>query len=171
MDNGSDGAMMPHNEIASLSENQSVAIDIMLISEVAAVVGLEPKTIRFYERAKLLSPRRHGRIRIYRRNDVDNLLGIKKLRQYGVAISKIRTILQDEGNLSLATLSSEPMQNILQLHLEDMRKKHIFFLEQMEDLKSRLQQKHAATTSAEQSLDAPALQMHNEGDNLLEREI
>jgi DNA-binding transcriptional MerR regulator len=141
------GASTTHSEA-----NQSMPIDIMLIGEVAAHVGLEPKTIRFYERAKLLFPRKHGRIRIYRQYDVDNLLGIKKLRQYGIPIAKIRSILKNEGSLSLAIISSEPMQQTLQLHLEEMRKKHIQFLEQMEDLRDRLRQTCASVTEMEPAI-------------------
>jgi DNA-binding transcriptional MerR regulator len=135
-----DGTTKSYKDTSEFSANQSLPSDIMLIGEVAVHVGLEPKTIRFYERAKLLFPRKHGRIRIYRQNDVDNLFGIKKLRQYGIPIAKIRSILKDEGSLSLATISSEPMQQTLQQHLEEMRKKHIQFLEQMEDLRGRLRQ-------------------------------
>jgi DNA-binding transcriptional MerR regulator len=143
--------------------SQSLPSDIMLIGEVAIHVGLEPKTIRFYERVKLLFPRKHGRIRIYRQNDVDNLFGIKKLRQYGISIAKIRSILNEEGSLSLATISSEPMQQILQLHLEEMRKKHIQFLEQMDDLKSRLRQTYVPDseieTTAQQKLNCDPSQL------------
>ena len=115
--------------------------DVMLISEVAAEVGLEPKTIRFYERAKLVSPKKHGRIRIFRSQDVARLLGIKKLRQYGVALAAIRSIIQAEGDLTLDTVNSPAVQKLLTDQLVEMNRKHQFMQEQIADLENRLESK------------------------------
>ena len=112
--------------------------DIMLISEVAAEVGLEPKTIRFYERAKLVNPKRHGRFRIFRSKDLARLQGIKKLRQYGLPLSTMRSILKTEGDLTLETVNSPNIQALLTHHLEEMKRKHEFFQEQIADLRTRL---------------------------------
>jgi len=35
----------------------------LFIGELAKLTGTDPKTIRFYERAELISPPRHGRFR------------------------------------------------------------------------------------------------------------
>jgi DNA-binding transcriptional MerR regulator len=79
-------------------ETREVPSDgIFLISELAAAVGLEAKTIRYYESEGLLVPAKHGRFKFYQQKDVDHLLVIKKLRQYGFSIEKLRTILALEG--------------------------------------------------------------------------
>ena len=124
--------------IGPLTEPSPRVDDIMLISEVAAAVGLEPKTIRFYERAKLVTPRRHGRFRIFRSSDLARLQGIKKLRQYGLPLSTIRLILKTEGDLTLETVNSPNVQVLLAGHLEEMNRKHEFFGEQIADLTTRL---------------------------------
>jgi DNA-binding transcriptional MerR regulator len=112
--------------------------DVMLISEVAIEVGLEPKTIRFYERARLVEPRKHGRIRIFRGKDVARLHGIKKLRQYGISLSTMRSILAREGDLTLETVNSPEVQKLLALHLVEMNRQSEFIQEQIADLKTRL---------------------------------
>ena len=113
--------------------------DVMLISEVAVEVGLEPKTIRFYERARLIEPKKHGRIRIFRSRDVARLHGIKKLRQYGISLSTMRSIIAREGDLTLATVNSPEVQKLLVLHLVEMNRQSEFIQEQIADLKTRLE--------------------------------
>lgn len=125
------------------------ADDVMLISEVAAQVGLEPKTIRFYERAKLVNPKKHGRIRIFRGKDLARLLGIKKLRQYGVPLSAMRLILRTEGDLTLETVNSPNVQVLLRHHLEEMNRKQEFIQEQIADLKTRLNYASTANVMAD----------------------
>jgi DNA-binding transcriptional MerR regulator len=70
---------------------------IFLIGELADAVGLEPKTIRYYETEGLLAPTKHGRFKFYRQQDADHLVVIKKLRRYGFSIEKLRDMLALEG--------------------------------------------------------------------------
>jgi DNA-binding transcriptional MerR regulator len=72
---------------------------VYLISELSAEVGLEPKTIRFYEREGLVLPTRHGRFKFYSACDVNHLKVIKVLRSYGFPLEKIRALQQLEGTL------------------------------------------------------------------------
>jgi DNA-binding transcriptional MerR regulator len=82
----------------AVADTQELPSDgVFLISELAAAVGLEPKTIRYYESEGLLVPTRHGRFKFYQQKDVDQLHVIKKLRQYGFSIEKLRSILALEG--------------------------------------------------------------------------
>ena len=119
-------------------ELEASANDVMLISEVAAEVGLEPKTIRFYERAKLINPKKHGRIRIFRSKDLARLLVIKKLRQYGLPLASIRSIIRTEGDLTLEIVNSPNVQELLGHHLVEMNRRQEFIQEQIVDLKTRL---------------------------------
>ncbi len=59
----------------------------LFIGELAKLTGTDPKTIRFYERAELISPPRHGRLRTYLASDVRRLKNILTLRRLGVPIA------------------------------------------------------------------------------------
>ena len=65
----------------------------LFIGELAKLTGTDPKTIRFYERAELISPPRHGRFRTYLASDVRRLKNVLTLRRLGVPIAQIRDIL------------------------------------------------------------------------------
>ncbi|MBL8790416.1 MAG: MerR family transcriptional regulator [Rhizobiales bacterium] len=66
-----------------------------LIGQVAEHTGLEPKTVRYYERAGLLKPKRIGRLRIYAMDDVERLKVIKLLRQFDLPIRTIKSFIQE----------------------------------------------------------------------------
>jgi DNA-binding transcriptional MerR regulator len=137
------GAMVLHEHFLTDVTQQKIEAsaendDVMLISEVAAAVGLEPKTIRFYERARLVEPKKHGRIRIFRGKDLARLIGIKKLRQYGISLSTMRSILASEGDLTLASVHSPEVQKLLMRHLVEMNRQSEFIQVQIADLKARL---------------------------------
>lgn len=71
--------------------------DFLFIGELARQTGADPKTIRFYERAELLSPPRHGRFRTYLASDVQRLKNVLRLRKLGVPIARIRDLLAETG--------------------------------------------------------------------------
>lgn len=120
----------PHRADANSSvSNETRLPDIKLIGEVAREIGLEPKTIRFYEKVRLVLPRKHGRLRIFYPEHVDRLLAIKKLREYGLSLAKIRTIILVEGGLGLATFSSPTIRSILAEQLAEMNKHHALVTE------------------------------------------
>lgn len=110
--------------------------DFFLIGELEPLVGLEPKTIRFYERAGLANPKRHGRIRTYRMSDVQRLKAIKYLRQFGVSIAKIREILKVQGELSMESLATPSVQSLLNEQLHNMRQKYEALNAQIDELSS-----------------------------------
>lgn len=129
----------PHRADANSSvSNETRLPDIKLIGEVAREIGLEPKTIRFYEKVRLVLPRKHGRLRIFYPEHVDRLLAIKKLREYGLSLAKIRTIILVEGGLGLATFSSPTIRSILAEQLAEMNKHHALVTEHITDLQQRL---------------------------------
>ena len=113
-------------------------MDVMLMSEVSALSGLEPKTIRFYERAKLLSPRRHGRIRIYRTPDLERLRLIKQLRSFDMPIATIREILKDPESLSLNGTMNDFGREVLSKHLEELAARQIQIQDRIRELSAKL---------------------------------
>jgi DNA-binding transcriptional MerR regulator len=77
----------------STAQPRTDITDFLFIGELAKQTGTDPKTIRFYERADLLSPPRHGRFRTYLASDVQRLKNVLRLRKMGVPIAQIREIL------------------------------------------------------------------------------
>lgn len=103
----------------------------LFIGELAKLTGSDPKTIRFYERAELLSPPRHGRFRTYLASDVRRLRNVLTLRRLGVPIAQIRSILEvlrpDED-----VLESAKAVNLLQLHLDTLKSRQDELTQQIE---------------------------------------
>lgn len=78
-----------------------------LIGNLVDSVGMEPKTIRFYERAGLIKPRRVGTYRVYSSKDVELLKVIKFFRALDMSIKIIRDLLDRHGRLRMDSLPSE----------------------------------------------------------------
>jgi DNA-binding transcriptional MerR regulator len=75
------------------------------IHETAELVGLTPRSIRYYEEMGLLSPsaRSQGAYRLFDQLDVDRLRFIKGLRDdAGFSIAEVRLLLEDEAARRLA---------------------------------------------------------------------
>jgi DNA-binding transcriptional MerR regulator len=66
---------------------------VMTIGEVASKLGLTPRTIRFYETAGLVSPRRSGRFRLYSNEDLGRLRLVRLFRSWDADIDAIRNML------------------------------------------------------------------------------
>ena len=94
----------------------------LFIGELAKRTGVDPKTIRFYERAELLSPPRHGKFRTYLASDVRRLQNVLKLRKLGVPIAQIRDILARAGDCA-DILGSDTAVQLLRGHLESLKSK------------------------------------------------
>lgn len=103
----------------------------LFIGELAKLTGSDPKTIRFYERAELLSPPRHGRFRTYLASDVRRLKNVLTLRRIGVPIAQIRGILDVLGPEE-DVLASEKAINLLRQHLDTLRGRQAEISQQIE---------------------------------------
>jgi DNA-binding transcriptional MerR regulator len=92
----------------------------LFIGELAKQTGADPKTIRFYERAGLLAPPRHGRFRTYLAADVRRLRNVLMLRLMGVPIAvigQIFTLAPPDGEV----LASPEVAALLEVHLATLR--------------------------------------------------
>jgi MerR family transcriptional regulator, repressor of the yfmOP operon len=72
---------------------------LLRIQEVAAEIGLTPRSIRYYEEIGLLAPaaRSDGDYRLYDPDDIDRLRYIKGLRDdAGFSLAEIAQLLEDE---------------------------------------------------------------------------
>lgn len=110
----------------------------LFIGELAKRTGVDPKTIRFYERAELLSPPRHGRFRTYLASDVRRLCNVLALRKLGVPIAQIRELLTLAGDRD-DILDDSKAVNLLRSHLELLKSKQGDLTRQIEQTMSALE--------------------------------
>jgi DNA-binding transcriptional MerR regulator len=78
----------------------SKPVRLLRIQEVAAEVGLTPRSVRYYEEMRLLRPaaRSEGDYRLYDETDVERLRFIKGLRDdAGFSLAEIEQLLEDEA--------------------------------------------------------------------------
>src|SRR6186713_1849304 len=76
------------------------ATRLLKIQEVAAEVGLTPRSIRYYEEVGLLEPaaRSEGAYRLYDESDIERLRFIRGLRDdAGFSLTQIGQLLEDEA--------------------------------------------------------------------------
>jgi DNA-binding transcriptional MerR regulator len=105
---------------ASYGDTTIGSNDFFFIGELTKITGLEPKTIRFYEKAGLMNPQRHGRFRTYKSTDVDRLSAIRNLRKFGVSLSKIKEIISLEDAAATKSPNDAAIWKILKNHLTIM---------------------------------------------------
>ncbi len=110
----------------------------LFIGELAKRTGVDPKTIRFYERAELLSPPRHGRFRTYLASDVRRLGNVLTLRKLGVPIAQIRELLNLAGDRA-DILDDSKAVSLLRSHLELLKSKQGDLTRQIEQTMSALE--------------------------------
>ncbi|MFN0192333.1 MAG: MerR family transcriptional regulator [Aestuariivirga sp.] len=97
-------------------------LETHLIGELEGLVGLEANTIRFYEKAGLITPQRLGRMRVYRGEDINRLQLIRYLRKIGMPLSKIKIILSAETSNSDVDATNNDVQKLLENHLAELRR-------------------------------------------------
>lgn len=97
----------------------SSAPSFMLIGELSSATGVDPKTIRYYEREMLISPSRHGRFRVYVQSDLERLNRILTMRRMGLSIAHIRSLL----NSKATSLTEGALAQVLLNHLEVLRQR------------------------------------------------
>jgi DNA-binding transcriptional MerR regulator len=107
----------------------------MFIGELALETGVDPKTIRFYEREGLLSPPRHGRFRTYMESDVRRLKDVLMMRRLGIGIANIRKMFEANPEIT----NSQQTINLLHSHLDILRSRQAEVAKQLEDTSAMLQ--------------------------------
>lgn len=105
-----------------------------LIGQLGQQTGLEPKTVRYYERAGLLKPKRIGRLRIFAKDDVERLKVIKLLRDFDLPIRTIKSILEKNASMRVDQLPASAKDAIKE-QLERRKSE----MHRLEDISQRLQ--------------------------------
>lgn len=67
--------------------------ELFSVTQLAEDLGTTPRTLRFYEDKKLLSPRRVGKTRVYAHRDRGRMILILRGKRLGFSIAEIREIL------------------------------------------------------------------------------
>jgi DNA-binding transcriptional MerR regulator len=106
----------------------------MFIGELALETGVDPKTIRFYEREGLLSPPRHGRFRTYMESDVRRLKDVLMMRRLGIGIANIRKMFETSPEIT----NSQQTVDLLLSHLDTLRSRQAEVAKQLEDTSAML---------------------------------
>ena len=136
MDSRLNSALFAESEDILQSQDRSPPGDFMFIGELAVETGVDPKTIRFYEREGLLSPPRHGRFRTYMSSDVRRLKDVLTLRRLGIGIAQIRTMIKNKEDSTNPSLNV----NALVSHLETLHSRQNELTKQIEETSSILEQ-------------------------------
>jgi DNA-binding transcriptional MerR regulator len=108
----------------------TLAPAFLFIGELARETGTDPKTIRFYERAELISPPRHGRFRTYLASDVQRLKNVLTLRRIGLPIARIRELLDmiaDGADVMASPVAAATLRH----HLAMLSERHSEISEQI----------------------------------------
>ena len=94
----------------------------MLIGAFSERTGCHIETIRYYERIKLLPkpPRTEGRHRLYDREQVKQLMFIRRSRELGFSLDEIRILLLLVDGKQYTCLE---VKTITEAHLEDVKRK------------------------------------------------
>jgi DNA-binding transcriptional MerR regulator len=117
-------------EMPEAAAQGDLANSFLFIGELAKKTGTDPKTIRFYERADLLSPPRHGRFRTYLATDVQRLKNVLMLRKMGVPIAQIRELLAAAGDTP-DVLATPRAATALETHLQTLSERQREVAEQI----------------------------------------
>ena len=107
------------------------------ISQVAKIVDLPPKTIRFYEESGILSPahRAENGYRMYDQTAIDELTLIKYARDLGVPLSEMKKLMTGCENNSCEHTQAQ-LTSSIDDYIINLTKK----IEEFTVLKNKLQQ-------------------------------
>jgi DNA-binding transcriptional MerR regulator len=115
----------------------------LYIGELAKRVGINPKTIRYYEGIGLLppAPRTDTNYRIYRPEDVKRLEFIKKAQVLGLSLAEIKEILEirESGRIPCEHVQALLTHKLVELdrHIAQMRSFRRELAEYLAELEAR----------------------------------
>lgn len=72
---------------------ETAEADFQGIQEVSALLGITPRTLRFYEDKGLITPQRVGKTRIYTRREIGRMQLILRGKKLGFSIREIQEFL------------------------------------------------------------------------------
>lgn len=117
-----DRVFIPLLTDALVESGEPTADLLFTIGQAAAVVGIEAKTIRFYEKMGLFSPARASGLRVFRSCDIFKLKLIRALRSLHVNVKDIRHIINSAVLEGEAALKTPAFLNFLAGRIAEHRK-------------------------------------------------
>lgn len=132
---------------------------VFIIGELARISGVEPKTIRFYEKIGLLKPARQGKFRVFKKRDAENLILIKTLRRYGLSTQLIKELLLHDPREGTVGSKLQP-DVVLRSQLDEMQRqrdeltRQISFLSQLLGVDGSAQNGISVSYHGPEALDA-----------------
>jgi len=99
-------------EVIILADNQ-VTEPCYVISVAARILGIHAQTLRYYERAGLITPSRtQGNIRLYSEGDIKRLRKVKQLMdELGVNLAGAEVILRMRERIQAMELELDNLRN------------------------------------------------------------
>lgn len=96
-------------------DNEQPLAAVYVISVAAELVGTHPQTLREYERRGLISPSRStGGNRRYTHEDIQKVLRVKKLREEGMSLTAISSLMEYEEALYILKQENEVLKDELE---------------------------------------------------------
>lgn len=80
----------------------------MLIGEVSKQFNIPADTLRYYDRIRLLSPRRQGGVRRYSEADLKKLAAIVKMKKLMFSLEEIQIILSADAQIDKSLQQASP---------------------------------------------------------------
>lgn len=121
------------------------------ISDLAREFGITPRTIRFYEDQRLISPQREGRTRVFSRRDRTRLKLALRGKRLGFSLAEI-------GYLINMYDSARDKNTQLTELLNGLAQRKAALIQQREDIEAVLQEIHAVEKQCRDLLSARAAQ-------------
>lgn len=119
------------------------------IGELAKLLDITPRSIRFYEEQGLLNPTRQGQTRVYSNTDKVRLKLILRGKRLGFSLAETKTLfeLYDSDKNSMAQLKAmllmtEQKRQHMRQQLEDIQ----MLMTELDDVESRCKEELAALT-------------------------
>ena len=113
------------------------------IQEVAAELGVTPRTLRFYEDQGLIEPQRVGTTRIYTKREVARMYLILRGKRLGFSIREIKEFLDLYGSDAKHVEQMRLLRARVREHLDGLRK-------QQDALNQTVAELHAIDREAEE---------------------
>ena len=100
------------DERESNPESSQAAVYVMSVA--AELVGTHPQTLREYERRGFISPKRtDGGNRRYTHADIEKVLRVKRLRDEGMSLTAIASLMEYEEAIYILSQENEKLKNEL----------------------------------------------------------
>lgn len=91
--------------------------ELYTVNQLAELLGITPRTLRFYEQEGLLSPSRIGNNRVYNKDDRDRMNLILRGKRLGYSLNEIREYLDLYNGRSTASAQKPALLARIRDHL------------------------------------------------------